>query len=415
MADTKPTFDELLQNLHSGAQSKDDNESLVIEVTDSRQFKLPEGFEKTIAYEGDVNSQIITFKLPSTADGHPLKLCGNKKLRWINMSSGNEGSSKLTMPTSTDDFILTWAPPAEAFTKAGQLRFSISIYDLTKEGQVAYSWNTAECSELSVGASLEDVSPRGEDDDEYIPAKNEILVINTEKRTISAPVGYQHTICNYGDVDTSVVYFQIKRYLRGIDVLEANINIYARMDNVLVTNKSTDASGAPSKELYAVDLNNRDGEGLVNIVWKPTQAITANQAFYTGKFKIQIEIVSGSKKWRTSVYDDLSIGASDMAFNIEGLPETDEDGKEIAGYIINGDADMTDLSVKTVAGLVTLRSCTPLYPIWVNKNELVVEYQDNGEYIGVRIGTKAGGQSSLEAPFVATNPSMTILLQGGST
>jgi hypothetical protein len=154
---------------------------------------------------------VVTFVAPRYSDGHDLFGCANKRLRWSNLASGNEGSSILTCQEENSDKIkLSWAAPAEAFTKAGKLIFSISFFDFstTKPSKIAYAWNTAECSELIIGASLETVGPRGEQNEsEYIPAKDEILTINVEKRSIVAPAGYRHTICNYGDMNTSVVYF----------------------------------------------------------------------------------------------------------------------------------------------------------------------------------------------------------------
>lgn len=407
-------FDSLLNAIHDDAALSDNDNHIAI--TANRRFEIPTGFEKVIAYEGDVNSQIITFKCPQKADGHDLSKCGYKRLRWANMASGNEGSSVLDYSIEGSTLILKWAAPAEAFTKAGQIRFSISIFDI-KDGKTAYSWNTAECSELTVGASLETVGPRGEESEkEYIPAKDEILIINAEKRTITAPVGYRHMICNYGDVNTSVVYFQIKRYIRGIDVLAegTQINIHCRMGELLVSNNNAGEETRAEKALYAVDLDSRDGEGLVNIIWKPTDSITNNQIRHTGKFRIQVEIISGGKVWRTSVYDDLIIGEGDIAFNIGDLPVVDNEGNKITGYLINGNGDFTNLGVTSVAGLVALRQFTLYHPITLHRNELAVEYDNTGAYVGIKIGT-ANGQISTDAPYVTTNPSTTILIQGGNS
>lgn len=405
-------FDNLLKEVHDNAILSDSDNHITI--TANRRFQIPSDFEKVIAYEGDVNSQIITFKCPQIADGHDLSKCKFKRLRWTNTASGNEGSSTLDCPEESDTFVLRWAAPAEAFTKAGQLRFSISIFDLDASGQTVYSWNTAECSDLSVGASLETVGPRGEEiEDDYIPAKDEILVINTEKRTISAPAGYRHMICNYGDIDTSVVYFQIKRYIRGIDMLAENtqINIYSRLGTTMVANKSKN-DGTPTKILYAAELK-RDGEGTVNIVWKPTRDITNNSSRYTGKFRIQIEIISGDKVWRISPYDELVIGESDFAFDVGDLPEKDEVGNKITGYIIDGAMNLEDAQAINIAGVVKLRSCSENNPISLNLFELVAVYDDlTGKYRGVKIGTE-DQQDSRVAPYVAYGPNTTIPLYGG--
>lgn len=414
---TVPSFDELLNALHEDSVAAADTDANYIEITSSRRFVIPEGFEKTIAYEGDVNSQIITFIAPLTSDNHDLSKCTNKKLRWANLASGNEGSSVLTSEIANGKLKLFWAAPAEAFTRAGQLRFSISFFDLVDK-KIAYSWNTADCSELSVGASLDSVGLQIKQEidgsGEYIPAKDEILVINADKRAITAPQNYRHMFCNYGDVDTSVVYFQIKRYVRGIDVLDENtqITVYSRLGNHMVVDKSIE-DGVPTKILYAADLADRDSEGLVTIIWKPTRYITANSSYFTGKFRIQIELNSNGKIWRTSPYDNLEIGESELAFGLDSLPEIDtESGEKITGYVIDGGADFKNVHFSTVAGYVKLRECTTSNHIQLNRNELVVEYNDLGEYAGIKVGT-GDGQWSNQAPYVTVSPNTTIRLYGG--
>jgi hypothetical protein len=67
------SFDEILAKLHDNSLLKDTDG--VITITPTRQFKVPAEYNLTIAYSGDVNSQIITFKLPFTHEGHSLFDC----------------------------------------------------------------------------------------------------------------------------------------------------------------------------------------------------------------------------------------------------------------------------------------------------------------------------------------------------
>jgi hypothetical protein len=109
---------------------------------------------------------------------------------------------------------MTWEVPAEACTQAGTLEISISIYD--KSGnQVVFSWNTAKYAGLTIGGSLESVGFE-------FPPKDEILVIDRDTKSIVAPAGYNNTICNYGEVGVTEVYFLVNRYLgkkRELDVM----------------------------------------------------------------------------------------------------------------------------------------------------------------------------------------------------
>jgi hypothetical protein len=91
------------------------------------------------------------------------------------------------------------------------------------------------------------------------------------------------------------------------------------------------------------------------------------------------------------------------------LPEGDN---AINSYIIDGAVTLEDKKENTVAGLVKLRTCSPNKPIFIYKNELVIETDENGNYLGAKIGT-VDHEDSRRAPYVAYAPSTTIILNGG--
>ena len=95
------SFDELLGTLHSQLSDTVDNNysTNILVVNEKRQFN-PAGMDTFIAYEGDINSQIITIKCPKKHENHDLSGCEFKELKWKNLSSGVEGVSKLKMVTS---------------------------------------------------------------------------------------------------------------------------------------------------------------------------------------------------------------------------------------------------------------------------------------------------------------------------
>lgn len=401
------SFDDMLKNLHSSAAVTEQDECIEIGV--DRTFIVPVDFNTTIAYEGDVNSQIITFKCPRFAEGHDLSLCAEKRLRWINFASKNEGSSKLICKkrNGEENYIyLEWQAQAEAFTKAGQLEIAISIFDM-QNGKMAYSWNTSVFSGLKVGASLDSVGYLiNNESDEYIPAKNEILTINTETRAITAPIGYNATFCNYGDIGTSVIYFQVKRYIRGIDLLDENTSFRMFWK---ITNLTNTESSTITHNLYAMELSNRDSEGMVNIIWKPSEALTNNGVFYSGKVVIELEILAPGKVWRTAPYSGLIIGTSEFSSMVTDLPENEGVSN---GYIIDGAQILDDKVVNTVAGVVKLRSCTETQNVIIRRGELVIVNDDLGKYKGVKIGV-IDGDSTLNSPYVALAPDTIIRLNGG--
>ena len=407
-------FNELLQQIHAGASAAplaaEMNESITINP--DRTYTLPRGYNATIAYEGDVNSQIVTFVCPIISEGHNLFDCQEKRLRWKNQQSKNEGSSKLVAKKVNEELMeLGWEAPPEAFTKSGKLSISISIFDLY-QGRIAYSWNTPVLEDLKVGATLDEVSYKiAQEGEEYIPPKNEILTINAETRAIVTPQGYNTVFCNYGDVGTSIIFFQAKRYIRGIDLLDEGTvyNIYWKISGM--SNVDSSARGdEPTRNLYAVQLDDRDSEGLVNIVWKPSKSLTENSLDYHGRVTIQLEIVSSDERvWRTTPYKQLEIGQSEFSPYVNDLPGDDSN---INAYVIDGAITMQDKVVNTVSGLVKLRTFTEKQPIFVNKNELVIENDDNGNYVGVKIGV-TNNQDARTAPYVAYTPSTIIVVDGG--
>ena len=112
-------FDELISSLHGGTgQLFDVETSEAIFITNNRQFILPDNFNTTIAYAGDVNSQIILFDCPLFHEGHNLSECEYKKIGWHNLNSNVEGTSKLSPVEGGKEGrqLLSWTVPPEAFT-----------------------------------------------------------------------------------------------------------------------------------------------------------------------------------------------------------------------------------------------------------------------------------------------------------
>lgn len=411
-------FNSLLKQLHGGQAegpvvTEMDN---CITIDNNRKFILPEDFNTTIAYEGDVNSQIITFKCPKIYEGHDLSQCDTKRLRWMNEKGGREGSSVLQSENGDDStFLLKWEAPAEAFNHAGTLNISITLSDYV-DGKLAFSWNTAALKSLQVGETLDRVGEKINQENflEYMPAKDEILTIDTETRQINAPVNYATTFCNYGDNGTSVVYFQVKRYIRGIDVLSSDtlINIYWKIQDVSNVDKGANSVSEQNKRLKVIELDNRDSEGTVIVAWTPSPSITANSLFYAGPITIQVEIsAADGRVWRTNTYSGLKIGQNIFPMTLGDLAT---DINDTTNYIVDGAVVTNDNKTETIAGLVKLRKCTKTTPIFVHKNEIVIEYDDDGNYVGAKIGTMEP-QDSRQAPYVAYAPSTTILLDGGDS
>jgi hypothetical protein len=154
------SFSDIISKLHStvaeSANNLDENgkvKNALIINSSKRQISATEDFDTIIAYEGDINSQIITIQCPRYHDEHDLSACGHKELKWKNVEGGTEGVSTLkTITPGTEDtnFYMQWEVPADTCAKSGGLKISISIYDKNGDYTV-FSWNTAEYTGLSIG------------------------------------------------------------------------------------------------------------------------------------------------------------------------------------------------------------------------------------------------------------------------
>ena len=304
-------FDSILAGIHAGAVKIEDKDA-VITLTDKRIFNVPNDYNTILAYAGDVNSQIVTFEIPESHEGHDLSQCEYKKLKWKNKGSGVEGVSDL-IPDSTNVYKLKWEVPPAAMTQAGVLEIAISIYDINNSGRVAFSWNTAPYSGFSIGASFTDVGTSWENDE--LPAKNEILIINTEDRTIVAPAGYDSLIANFGDKGTSKVYFSINRIARGIDLLATGAKVYA---NVIFGEEASEKLEISTiKPLF-------ENQDQLLIIWDVPDRITNNEQYYTGTITIALSFEFNDKRWTTSAFSKLQIGASLLLTDVSNIVERDE-------------------------------------------------------------------------------------------
>ena len=300
-------FSKLISSLHdsTGTLADNFNDDTILIVDNKRQITAGKDFDTVIAYEGDINSQIVTIKINRTYDAHDLSLCAYKELRWKNLGSGVEGVSKLLVDgtTSTENLYLSWEVPSDACTQAGTLEISLTFYDKSGE-YIAFAWNTAKYIGLSIGKTIESVNFA-------FPPKDEILIIDKDTKNIIAPAGYNNTICTYGDIGVSEVYFLVNRYLgknNDINVLNSTTSIYVVINGRRGVCTSENES-LVVKQLYTEEIDDRNNEGLVLIRWKVPNGITAGNNG-PGTFSIMLGFEQDGKRWFSNVYQHLNIGES---------------------------------------------------------------------------------------------------------
>ena len=416
------TFEEMLAELHSDGLASLNESNDFIEVDLQRKFIVQENYDTVLAYEGDINSQIVSFKLPLKHEDHDLSSCNYKKIRWKNLASGTEGINSLTiLEYDTANLFLQWVVPPEAFVKAGIIEISISFYDFDKSGNVGFAWNTPPFRGLSVGESSQQVGFDLFPDNpiKKTPAKNEILFVDIESKNIVAPSDYNFTIGNYYDFGTVIVHFQIPRYVHGLDLLEAYatekdtdgneyptgsvINIVGNYTKNDVTKKFQ--YFIPNEQIYSYASESSYGEGLVNFYWKLPQELLSEPDITDAIISISI-VIGGAetkkvtdkdgktliykipKMWSTNPFNRLKIGGGIFFLNGkdgETLPIVVGRQYEISGNLTESEAGDFD----PIAGIITLRDNVKndLEQNPIKENEMVV-YYNNDTFDSVRVGIK---------------------------
>lgn len=304
-------FDQLISSLHETTmidEEVSESGAGCIIINKKRQFIVPEGYNIVLGYEGDVNSQIVTFELPSAQDGHSLEQCGNKIIKWKNLANGVEGKSALEQIEDIDEFRLTWFVPSEVFSKAGNIEISISLYDMVDD-KISFMWNTATYSGFSVATTMQSV-------EDYLPAKDEMLLIDAETRNIVAPSGYNNVMAYQGDKGIAKVYFTIRRIVRGIDVLGEGTKIFLYYQDKLVGTKKCSEITDQKKPLF-YDAADKTNEGMVLLTWNVPDGPNDIVSTQYGKIPVAIQIGDGERFWNSKSYDSLEIAQNFSTITIE--------------------------------------------------------------------------------------------------
>lgn len=317
-------FDNILASLHDFSALVDEQSNTPIVITSRRTYEVPQNYDLVLGYAGDVNSQIVTFQLPKTHESHNLFLCANKKLKWKNLASGAEGVSNLIAEEGEETWTAAWEVPSEIMTMAGQVEIAISLYDFDNNEKIAFAWNTPSYKGFSIGEGFIKVADVMENDE--IPSKDEILIVDTEARNIIAPVGYNTIVCSYGDIGIAKVFFEINQYIRGINLMDEATKVYV---NVVYLTKTAEPFEITNIKPMFASIDNKKSNKVL-LIWDVPMALTNNADGYVGTFSISLkaEVRNESKeiikRWSTSSFNKLTIGPSVLLDDVTELVSRDE-------------------------------------------------------------------------------------------
>ena len=301
------TFDQLIAELQEPNPDGSPRTEVVdgpekILINEKREFSPTEGFNTTIAYEGDVNTQIISFEQKvgdnywKSEDGYSLGNCKFKKLIWANKEAKTKGICDL----ENQGNVMAWYVPAEALAKAGTLEVSLSFYDLNEDGKVGFAWNTGTFSQLKIAPTMDTINSYPFTKEERIPNKDEILFINLEGRNIVAPKGFNTTVANFHEIGLASVYFQMNSQYKGWKLAPETIDI----EVLAILGENKVVTGIDNEEIFFAP--GTPGDSMLCFKWDVPPAVTNVK----GAFTIAIVITGdeGKKVWRSSPYKELKIG-----------------------------------------------------------------------------------------------------------
>jgi hypothetical protein len=331
-------FDAVLEQLstHEGSVTIMDSDE-TIEITSQREFKAPSNYNFTLGYVGDVNSQIVTFKFPLAHEGHSLEKCAKKKLNWKNKKSGAEGSSNLiVLDSSENGWRAKWEVPPEAMTMAGIVEIGVSISDVVVDNnkeKVVFSWNTPSFNKFMVEESFNQTADVYDPNNVALPARNEILVVDVDNRSIVAPSGWSPTVCCYGDIGVSKLFFEVNRYVRGMDLLnawsEGSQGTEISIGAAFLTDTAQDFKTSSVRSIYETIESKKSNKVLVS--WDIPSAISNNEQKYIGDFVIYFKVEEKDveakvvKRWTTQAFSNLKIGTSLLMNDLSDFVSREEE------------------------------------------------------------------------------------------
>lgn len=316
-------FDELLASIHNGNEQipvvSDTEESIIIDA-EKRIFIIPQRLNTKIGITSDCNSNELTFKCPTSIEGHDITKCSHAVVKWYNTTSLMLGSTELLRSTvetidNREYITMKWIVPSEALSKAGPLQVALCFCDIVKDDAgndiIIYKWNSEICTAFSVAQGLDNVSIAG------VPLSR-IVTIDMYNRTLSLPSSFNTTIANVGDSGIGKITFRINRFYDNIDFATAGLMI--RWTNA--TQENGESYLDSSKIIESLSGNEHDDwmEFEWNLPFKLVES--------SGSIKIITTLVvpaEGKDKvyvWNSNPFKDFKIGEGSLPdFEVEDSSE----------------------------------------------------------------------------------------------
>lgn len=137
MSDYLTQIEEINSSLHDPII---DNDSPIEIDMRTKEICIPADFQKTIALEGETNSNIITFIGNRYVDGHDLSKCARVYISWENVNAKKSDNYIASVSLRPEDeavpdedkkIIIPWVIESKIAQKPGPINFQISFIDYT--------------------------------------------------------------------------------------------------------------------------------------------------------------------------------------------------------------------------------------------------------------------------------------------
>lgn len=106
--------------------------------------------DKNTLMQGDHNSEIYTFEIPKTVEGHNMSLCNRVEVHYIDAAADKTNTSKDVYivkdmqpdETEPDTLVFSWLISGNATKFAGLLSFRVRFGCVDDDGNFTYKWHT---------------------------------------------------------------------------------------------------------------------------------------------------------------------------------------------------------------------------------------------------------------------------------
>lgn len=133
-----------------------DNRFVIDSIT--REIKNESG--KTVLVQGDHNSEVILFTVPTQIEGHIMHECNVVQVHYTNIDSATKAESdgifetrvqtKAVIGGTESESICHWLISSNATRYVGKLIFSITFQCVADDGTIEYAWSTGEHDSITV-------------------------------------------------------------------------------------------------------------------------------------------------------------------------------------------------------------------------------------------------------------------------